>query len=154
MLQIKGLLAVYVYDVMRKIPLVFVSPLVLYPECSCTCSYILIPGFAKPTKQNGSCSFYLPCLFLNPFAPGNFAEKCVLKLVEQVFWTLSHYKELKITMKQFTGHTLGNLLIQKQNISFWISGMCRKQNHESDKAVLSFTFYFSCFICFLLLGIW
>ena len=118
MLQIKGLLTVYVYDIMRKIPLVFVSTLVLYPEYSCTWSYILIPDFANPTKQNGSCSFYLPCLFLNPFAPRNFAKKCVLKLVEQVFWSLSCYKELKLTIKQFTGRTLCDLLIQMQNISF------------------------------------
>ena len=36
----------------------------------------------------------------NPFAPGNFAEKRVLKLVERFFFlSLSCYKELKLTIK-------------------------------------------------------
>ena len=82
-------------------------------------------------------------------------------------WSLSCYKELKFTIKQFTGRTLHDPLIQMQNISFWSSGMCRKQNREmvfgfkSDTAVLTFTFHFSCFIvfssaghlvCFILVG--
>ena len=58
---------------------------------------------------------------LNPFAPGDFAEKRVLKLVE---WFSGHcYKELKLTTNQFTGRTLGGLLIQMQNISLQSSGM-------------------------------
>ena len=61
---------------------------------------------------------------LNPFAPGDFAEKRVLKLVE---WFSGHcYKELKLTTNQFTGRTLGGLLIQMQNISLRSSGMQRK----------------------------
>ena len=42
---------------------------------------------------------------LNPFAPRNFASKCV--------WFsshLSHYKELKLTAKPFAGHRLCSLL--------------------------------------------
>ena len=38
-----------------------------------------------------------------------------------VFWSLSYYKELKLTTNQFTGRTLGGLLIQMQNISFSLS---------------------------------
>ena len=57
---------------------------------------------------------------LNPFAPGDFAEKHVLKLVE---W-------LKLTTNRFTGRTFRGLLIQMQNISLRSSGMRRKQNFE------------------------
>ena len=65
-----------------------------------------------------------------------------------VFWSLSCYKELKLTTNRFTGRTLGGLLIQMQNISLRSSGMHRKQNFEivfgfkSDTAVLTFTFRF------------
>ena len=65
-----------------------------------------------------------------------------------VFWSLSCYKELKLTTIRFTGRTLGCLLIQMQNISLRSSGMRRKQNFEivfgfkSDTAVLTFTFRF------------
>ena len=48
-------------------------------------------------------------LLVNPFAPGDFAEKRVLKLVE---W-FSCYKELKLTTNPFTGHTLHGLLIHE-----------------------------------------
>ena len=67
-----------------------------------------------------------------------------------VFWSLSCYKELKLTTNRFTGRTLGGLLMQ--NISLRSSGMRRKQNFEfkSDTAVLTFTFAFSppLFFCF------
>ena len=83
---------------------------------------------------------------INPFAPGVFAEKRVLKLVE---WFPGHcFKELKLTTNRFTGCTLHGLLMQMQNISLRSSGMCRKQNFEivfgfkSDTAVLTFTFCF------------
>ena len=62
-----------------------------------------------------------------------------------VFWSLSCYKELKLTTNRFTCRTLGGLLIQMQNISLRSSGMRRKQNFDivfgfkSDTAV----FYFS-----------
>ena len=65
-----------------------------------------------------------------------------------VFWSLSCYKELKLTTNRFTGRTLGGLLIQMQNISLRSSGMRRKQNlaivfgFKSDTAVLTFTFRF------------
>ena len=63
-----------------------------------------------------------------------------------VFWSLSCYKELKLTTNQFTGRALRGLLIQMQNMSLRSSG--RKQNYEivfgfkSDTAVLTFTFRF------------
>ena len=59
-------------------------------------------------------------------------------------WSLSCYKELKLTTNPFTGSTLHGLLIQMQNISLRSSGMRRKQNFgfESDTAVLTFTFPF------------
>ena len=62
-----------------------------------------------------------------------------------VFWSLSCYKELKLTTKPFTGRTPRGLLIQMQNISLRSSGMRRKQNFfgfKSDTAVLTFTFRF------------
>ena len=43
-----------------------------------------------------------------------------------VFWSLSCYKELKLTTNRFTGRTLRGLLIQTQNISLRSSGMRRK----------------------------
>ena len=85
-----------------------------------------------------------------------------------IFGSLSCYKELKQTKTLLTCHALGNVLIEMQNISFWSSGMCRKQNFEiavgvnSDTADLTFSFSFlsspplffcfSCLIFFLLLG--
>ena len=68
--------------------------------------------------------------FLNPFIPGNFGEKCILKLVKWFSGPLSCHKELKLTIKPFTGHTLCRFLIQLQNISLQSLGMCRKQNLE------------------------
>ena len=65
-----------------------------------------------------------------------------------VFWSLSCYKELKLTTNPFTGRTLHGLLIQMQNISLQSLGMHRKQNFDivfgfkSDTAVLAFTFPF------------
>ena len=75
-----------------------------------------------------------------------------------VFWSLSCYKELKLTMKPFTctGRTLCGLLIQIQTISLWTSGMHRRQIFEisfglkSDTRVLTFTFRFLFFPLFLL----
>ena len=65
-----------------------------------------------------------------------------------VFWSLSCYKELKLTTNPFTGRTLHSLLIQMQNISLRSSGMRRKQNFDivfgfkSDTTVLTFSFAF------------
>ena len=83
-----------------------------------------------------------------------------------VFWSLSCYKELKLTTNRFTGRTLRSPLIQMQNITLRSSGMCRKQNLEivfgfkSDTGVLTFTFHFlsslffrvSCLILFSFAG--
>ena len=83
-----------------------------------------------------------------------------------VFWSLSCYKELKLTTNRFIGRTVRGLLIQMQNISLRSSGMRRKQSFEivfrfkSDTAVLTFTFRFlssllfrfSCLIFFSLAG--
>ena len=67
-----------------------------------------------------------------------------------VFWSLSCYKELKLTTNRSTGRTLGGLLIQMQNTSLQSSGMRRKQNFEivfgfkSDTVGLDL--YFSLFL--------
>ena len=77
-----------------------------------------------------------------------------------VFWSLSCYKELKLTTNPFTGHTPHGLLIQMQNISLRSSGMRKKQNFnivfgfKNDTAVLTFTFPFLSsprFLLFLLI---
>ena len=44
---------------------------------------------------------------------------------QAVFWSLSCCKELNLTIKPLTGHTLRGLLIQVQNISVGSSGMRR-----------------------------
>ena len=85
---------------------------------------------SKPASDKSHRSF-LNGGFINPFAPGDFAEKHVLKLVE---WFSGHchaYKELKLTTNPFTGRTLHGLLIQMQNISLRSSGIRRKQNFNS-----------------------
>ena len=75
----------------------------------------------------------------NPFAPGDFAEKRVLKLVE---WFSGHCraKGLKLTTNRFTGRTLRGLLIQMQNISLRSSGMRRKQNFDTFRFLSSLLF--------------
>ena len=103
-----------------------------------------------------------------PIRSWKFCRKTCFKTSRVVFWSLSCYKELKLTTNRFTGRTLGGLLIQMQNISLRSSGMRRKQNFDivfgfkSDTAVLTFTFrflsslLFSLFLphfFFLLLGI-
>ena len=65
-----------------------------------------------------------------------------------VFWSLSCFKELKLTRKPFAGRTHRGILIQMQNINLQSSGMRRKQNFKivfgfkSDTAILTFTFRF------------
>ena len=104
--------------------------------------FCMWPKYSYVHEKSGS---------LNPFAPRKFDKKPTCRAV---FWSLSCYKELKLTTKPFTGHTLHGLLIQMQNIS---SGMCRKQNFEivfefkSDTAVLSFTFCFLSSLVFFFL---
>ena len=83
-----------------------------------------------------------------------------------VFWSLSCYKELKLTTNRFTGRTLHGLLIKMQNISLRSLGMHRKQNFEivldlkvtqhSRLLLFAFSpplfFRFPCFIFFSLAG--
>ena len=69
-------------------------------------------------------------LVLHPFAPGDFTAKTRFEASLLVFWSLSCYKELKLTTNRFTGRTLRGLLIQMQNISLRSPGMRRKQNFE------------------------
>ena len=46
-----------------------------------------------------------------PFAPGNFCRKTRFEASRAIFWSLSVYKELKLTTKPFTGRTLRGVLI-------------------------------------------
>ena len=87
-----------------------------------------------------------------------FCPKIRFEASQAVFWSLSCCKELKPTIKLFTGCRLCDLLIQMQNIGLQSLGMCRKQNFvivlgfKSDTAVLSITFHvlsFSLFSLFL-----
>ena len=121
-------------------------------------------GYCEPRDQLDS--RILKLLKLNPFAPGDFF-KTRFEASRVVFWSLSCYKELKLTTNRFTGRTLHGLLIQMQNISLRSSGMRRKQNFDSfglkvtqQSRLLLFAFSpplffrFSCLIFFfLLLGI-
>ena len=79
-----------------------------------------------------------------------FCRKTRFEASRVVLWSLSSYKELKLTTNRFTGRTLGGLLIQMQNISLRSSGMRRKQNFAFSPPLF---FRFSCLIFFLLLGI-
>ena len=103
-----------------------------------------------------------------PIRSWRFCRKMRFEASQVVFWSLSCYKELKLTTNRFTGGTLRGLVIQVQNISLRSSGMYSKENFEivlgfkSDTAVLTFAFHFlssllfSLFlphIFFLLLGI-
>ena len=102
---------------------------------------IMLLNYLIPQLYNSS--HYLSCF--NPFAPGDFGEKRVLKLVE---WFSDHcraIKELKLTTNRLAGRTLGGLLIQMQNISLRSSGMRRKQNFSSLLFSLFLPhFFFSC----------
>ena len=89
-----------------------------------------------------------------------------VKASRAVFWSLSGYKELKLTTKPFSDHALCCFLIQMQNISLRSLGIWRKQSFEivvgfeSDTAVSTFSFrflsapffYFSCLIFFSFAG--
>ena len=84
-----------------------------------------------------------------------FCQKTRFEASRVVFWSLSCYKELKLTTNRFTGRTLGGLLIQMQNISLRSSGMRRKQNFETYFSLSlppSFFAFLASFF-FLLLGI-
>ena len=49
------------------------------------------------------------------------------------FWSLSGYKELKLSKNLFIGQTPQGPLFQMQNISFLSLGMSRKQNFEIQR---------------------
>ena len=59
-----------------------------------------MPGSKKKTGHPGHVDFLTGQVTFNTFAPGDFAEKRVLKLVE--CGSLSCYKELKLTTNRFT----------------------------------------------------
>ena len=65
-----------------------------------------------------------------PIRCWRFCRKTRFEASRVVFWSLSCYKELKLTRNRFTGRTLRGLLIQMQNISLRSSGMRVKQNLE------------------------
>ena len=106
--------------------------------------------FNNPFTPNRLCrSISLPPLVASSVSThSRFCRKTRFEASWVVFWSLSCYKELKLTTNRFTGRTLCSLLIQMQNISLRSSGMRRKQNFEivfgfkSDTAVLTFTFRF------------
>ena len=66
-----------------------------------------------------------------------FCQKTRFEASQVVFWSLWCYKELKLTIKPFTGHKRQGLLIQMQNISLQSSGMCKKKNFKIVFSVLS-----------------
>ena len=90
---------------------------------------------------------FLPDTFCKePFCLWKFCWKMRFEASRAVFWSLSCYKELKLTIKPFTGCTLCDLLIQMQNItcSLRSSDMRRKQNFTFSPPLF---FRFSCLIC-------
>ena len=113
----------------------------------------LVCKYHKPRqlkKKKNSKACHLFCCML----PLEICWKTRFEACRVVFWSLSCYKELKLTTKPFTGCTVRSLLIQMQNISLWSLGMHRKQNFESSKFLLSLLpsfflsylphFFFSC----------
>ena len=74
-------------------------------------------------------SFDIWQIFL-PIRSWRFCRKTCCEAIRVVFWSLSCFKELKLTTNRFTGRTLCDLLIQMQNISLRSSGIRRKQNFE------------------------
>ena len=96
-------------------------------QCS-KCWKVKLCALKQTTKQlNGvsNISFVLHCM------AWRFCWKTHFEASWVVFWSLSSYKELKLTTNRFTGRTLSGLLIQMQNISLRSSGMRRKQNFDS-----------------------
>ena len=63
---------------------------------------------------------------------GIFSEKLPFNASPAVFWSLSGYKELKLTTKLFTCESYS----QMQNISFQSSGMRKRQNFEIISPIL------------------
>ena len=69
--------------------------------------------------------------------PQKFCQKTRFEASQVVFWSLWCYKELKLTIKPFTGRKRRGLLIQMQNISLQSSGMHKKKNFKIVFLVLS-----------------
>ena len=69
--------------------------------------------------------------------PQTFCQKNHFEASQVVFWSLWCYKELKLTIKPFTGRKRLGLLIQMQNISLQSSGMRKKKNFKLVFLVLS-----------------
>ena len=88
--------------------------------------------------------YVLETCLTHPCPPGNFAEKCVLKLVQQ---SSSHCLAIKSLIK-LTSKLLLAALIQMQNISLQSWGMHGKQNFKTFSPPLFFCL--SCLIFFLL----
>ena len=107
-----------------------------------------IVNFKSYAFRNARWGFTLMCFSFFFIHPLKFCRKMHFEASRAVFWSVSCNKEPKLTIKPFTGCTLGRLLTQKQNISLRSSGMHRKQNFEivfgfkSYTAVLTFTFRF------------
>ena len=87
--------------------------------------------------------------------PQKFCWKTCFEASQVVFWSLWCYKELKLTIKPFTGRKRWGLLIQMQDISLQSSGMRKKKNFKIVFFVLSsplFSLFLPNFL-FLLRGI-
>ena len=95
------------------------------------CKYHKPRQLKKKKKTAKHVTFFVAC------CPWRFCWKTRFETCRVVFWSLSFYKELKLTTKPFRGCTVCSLLIQMQNISLWSSGMHRKQNFEMSKFLLS-----------------
>ena len=87
--------------------------------------------------------------WLELIRPQKFCPKMCFEASRAVFWSLSCYKELKLTIKPFTGHTLHNFLIQMQNISLGSSGMHKAQFLAQWDSSLDFYFSLSLLPSFL-----
>ena len=99
------------------------------PACSSWCTKIpvrfqfcLIDPAGNNTKSETG---------ISPIRSWRWCRKTRFEASRVVFWSLSFYKELKLTTNWFTGRTLRGLLIQMQNISLRSSGMRRKPNFDS-----------------------
>ena len=57
-------------------------------------------------------------MFNQPIRPWRFCRKTRFEASRAFFWSLSGYKDFKLTTKPFPGRKLGGLLMQMQNISF------------------------------------
>ena len=86
----------------------------------------------------------LAALFqVEPIHPWKLCGKTSFEASQVIFWSLFCYKELKLTTKPFTGHTLHGLLIQMAKLLACKVQACAGSKilgFKSDTAVLTFTF--------------